>query len=152
MIHAWASLYAHSAALRTLVSFTHIAGLVLGGGCAIVSDRAMLRAYRRGSRDRHAEIEKVRGAHAAVIGGLAAVTASGALLLAADLDTYLYSRFFWMKMALVLMLLANGALIRLYERQAATTDRHWRRLAFASAASLALWLATTLAGAALPNL
>jgi uncharacterized membrane protein len=152
MIHAWASWYAHSAAVRTLVSFTHIVGLVVGGGCAIVADRAMLRAHRQRVLDRAAEIEKVRGAHAVVIGGLAAVTVSGVLLFAADLDTFLHSRFFWMKMGLVAVLFANGALIRLFERRAAMTDRHWRRLVLASGASLALWLITTLAGAALPNL
>ena len=35
----WAALYSGSAVLRTLVSFVHVAGLVSGGGAAVVADR-----------------------------------------------------------------------------------------------------------------
>lgn len=151
MFQGWESIYANSPVLRTLIGFAHVAGLVVGGGCAIVADRATLRAYRRGSTSRAAEIDTIRSAHRVVLGGLAAVIASGALLMAADLDTFLHSRVFWVKMGLVAMLLLNGAVLARLGRTAAVDDARWKRLAYVSGLSLALWLLTTLAGAALPN-
>ena len=116
-MQGWEHLYSHSAVLRTFIGFAHIAGLVIGGGMAIVADRSTLRAYRRGD-DRGVELATIRSAHRVVIGGLIVVVASGALLLAADLDTYLHSRIFWTKMALVL-LLVNGIAVRAFAGRAA---------------------------------
>ena len=67
---------------------------------------------------------------------------------ASDLETYLNSRLFWMKMGIVGLLLINGGLLVLSERAAAggTGDGGWARLRFVSAASLALWLLALLAG------
>jgi uncharacterized membrane protein len=87
-----------------------------------------------------------------VLAGLAAVMASGVLLLGADFDTYVHSKVFWIKMGLVAMLLLNGAVLaRLGAVTATVDDVRWKRLAYVSAFSLALWLLTTLTGAALPN-
>jgi uncharacterized membrane protein len=149
-VQFWEHLYSNSAVLRTLIGFAHIAGLVIGGGMAIVADRATLRAYRRGE-DRGAELATIRSAHRVVIGGLAVVAVSGVLLLAADLDTYLHSRIFWIKMGLVALLLINGAALRVFAGSAEADDRRWRQLAYAAGVSLSLWLLTTLTGAALPN-
>ena len=151
MFHAWESIYANSPLLRTLIGFAHVAGLVIGGGCAIVADRATLRAFRRSAASRAAEIEAIRSAHRVVLAGLAAVMISGALLMAADFDTFLHSRIFWIKMGLVALLLLNGAVLARLGSTAAVDDAKWKRLAYVSAFSLALWLATTLTGAALPN-
>ena len=150
-MHAWESLYANSAALRTLVGFVHVGGLIVGGGCAIAADRATLAAYRRRGSDRRSELDGIRSAHRVVIGGLIAVMASGVLLLGADLDTYLHSWVFWVKMGLVALLLVNGAALRRLAGRDADDDARWRLLAYTSGVSLSLWLLTTLAGAALPN-
>jgi hypothetical protein len=151
-IDAWTSIYSNSSALRTSVGFAHIAGLVAGGGTAIALDRATLAAWRRGSAGRIAHARVVARAHRVVIGGLAVVIASGLLLLAADLDTYLDSRVFWLKMGLVLLLMLNGGLLAGASRRVAGgSDRAWRWLRTASLVSLCLWFATTLLGAALPN-
>jgi uncharacterized membrane protein len=149
-VQGWEHLYSHSAVLRTLIGFAHIAGLVIGGGMAIVADRATLSAYRRGD-GRGAELATIRSAHRIVIGGLAVVAVSGALLLASDLDTYLHSRIFWIKMALVGLLLVNGFALTTFSRRADADDLKWRQLAYAAGISLSLWLLTTLTGAALPN-
>ena len=151
MLNAWASLYANSALLRTLIGFAHIAGLVVGGGCAIVADRATLKAFRRGSTSRDAEIDGIRSAHRVVLAGLALVMASGVLLLGADFDTFIRSKVFWIKMGLVALLLLNGAALARLGAAPALDDRRWTRLAYVSGFSLALWLLTTLTGAALPN-
>jgi hypothetical protein len=43
----WTSFFSNHAAVRTLIGFFHIGGLVIGGGCAISADRMTLRAARR---------------------------------------------------------------------------------------------------------
>ena len=70
----------------------------------------------------------------------------------ADLDAYLSVAAFWIKMALVVALLVNGAVLRHSGRVAASGDaRAHRALATAARISLGLWFVTTLAGAVLPN-
>ena len=76
-----------------------------------------------------------------------------ALLFAADVETFLYSRMFWLKMALLGLLLCNGALLLRGERRVQRDEpRAWTRLHYTAATSLVLWFLTTLIGAALPNI
>lgn len=153
LIESWSSLYANHAALRTAIEFTHIGGLVVGGGCAIAADLATLTAAREGVAARATELQLLTRTHRLVLVGLVALFASGAVLLAADLETYWYSRIFWLKMGLIVLLLVNGALLLRGERQARGGDaRAWTRLHHTATASLLLWFLTTLAGAALPNI
>jgi hypothetical protein len=149
---AWAALYSNSASLRTGIGFAHIAGLLAGGGSAIVEDRGILRARRGDEGARLQQLHRLRGVHRGVIAGLLVVIVSGGLLLAADLDTYLHSSVFWLKMAAVAVLLINGRLMMWAERRA--DRRHadgWTWLTRAATASLTLWFIITLLGAALPN-
>jgi hypothetical protein len=134
------------------VNFAHIAGLVGGGGAAIVEDRAMLAALRQTDEVRHRRVEAQRLAHRVVLTGLAVAVISGLLLFAADWDTYLYSKVFWTKMVLVVLLVANGLMLTRAERAAsARQSGAWSRLRRGAILSLILWSLTTLAGAALPN-
>ena len=74
-------------------------------------------------------------------------------MLAADLDSLLYSRVFWIKMGLVALLLVNGATLWAAERRAGRRDASaWRTLRVTATASVALWLLATLAGVALLNI
>ena len=57
---SWNSLYANHAALRTAIEFTHIGGLVVGGGCAITADLAMIAAARDSSRTRATELQLLK--------------------------------------------------------------------------------------------
>ena len=148
----WASIYAGSAGLRSAVSFAHVGGLVAGGGCAIAADRATLRAFRRSPDMPGREIEHLHGVHRVVLAGLGAVMMSGVLLMLADLDAYLESTVFWIKMALVAALIANGAiLVRFSGRAHEAEPSAPAALRRASLVSLVLWFATTLAGTVLPN-
>lgn len=148
----WTAWYSDSPVIRTTVNFAHIAGLVVGGGAAIVEDRAMLAALRQDEAARRRRVEAQRLAHRVVLSGLAIAVASGCLLFAADWDTYLYSKVFWVKMALVASLVANGVSLTRAEHAAVRGEpRAWARLRQAAVVSLALWFLTTLAGAALPN-
>src|SRR6185436_10355535 len=98
------------------------------------------------------ELEHLRHVHRFVIVGLALVIVSGVLLVFADLDAYLSAPVFWIKMALVVLLMANGALvIRGGRRTHAGDSSGPRLLRFAAVASLVLWFGTTLFGAILPK-
>jgi hypothetical protein len=153
LVESWGSLYANHAALRTAIEFSHIGGLAAGGGCAVVMDLATVTAARESVALRPALLQILKRTHRIIVLGLVALTISGVLLFAADVDTFLYSRVFWLKMGLMALLLANGALLAAVERQAIRGDaRAWARLHYAATASLALWGLTSLAGAALPNL
>jgi hypothetical protein len=151
-ISQWASLYANHAALRTAVVFAHVGGLVGAGGCAIAADRATLLASQRHEAERRHQVEALAGTHRVVILGLSCIIVSGLLLLAADLETFLYSRIFWTKMTLILLLLANGVALQSAERRAGRDLADaWGRLRATSMISLALWFLIAFAGVALTN-
>jgi hypothetical protein len=153
LLESWSSLYANHAALRTGVEFVHIGGLVAGGGCAITADLATIIASRDSSATRTTQLQFLSSTHQIVLSGIAALAFSGLLLFAADVDTFLYSRIFWVKMGLMILLIANGALLlRVEDRVKRGEPSAWARLHHTALASLVLWLLTTLAGAALPNI
>jgi uncharacterized membrane protein len=153
LLEAWTSLYANHPALRTGIEFMHIGGLVAGGGCAITADLATITAASQVSAARTPQLLMLKRTHGIVIFGLSALSVSGVLLFAADVETFLYSRVFWLKMGLMVLLLINGGLLLVGERQVMRDEaRAWARLQYTAMASLVLWLLTTLAGAALPNI
>jgi uncharacterized membrane protein len=153
LIESWVSLYANHAALRTGIEFMHIGGLVAGGGCAITADLATITAVRDGSAARTTQLHLLKQTHRIVVLGLVALAMSGLLLFGADVQTFLYSRIFWLKMGLMVLLLINGLLLLRGERQVQRGEPHaWARLHYTAVASLVLWFLTTLAGAGLPNI
>lgn len=147
----WASLYSNHAVLRTIVVFAHIGALVLAGGCAIAADRATLLAHNKHEGERRRQVEALAGMHRIVVAGLGVIVVSGLLLFAADVETFLYSRVFWIKMALFVLLLGNGAVLTRAERRTSRGDDAWGHLRGTAMVSLALWLAVTFAGVALTN-
>jgi uncharacterized membrane protein len=148
----WASLFANHAALRTAIVFAHVGGLVGAGGCAIAADRATLLAARRHEAERRHQVEALAGTHRVVILGLVLIVVSGVLLFAADLETFFYSRIFWIKMTLILLLLVNGLALQSAERRASRDiSDAWGRLRATATISLALWFLIAFAGVALTN-
>jgi hypothetical protein len=153
LLTSWSALYANHAALRTGVEFLHIGGLVVGGGCAIAADLTTLRAHREGAVSRTMQLQLLQTTHRVVLLGVVALTVSGLLLFAADVDTFLTSKIFWLKITLFVALLFNGAMMQRGERQVLRDEEGaWVRLRRIATVSLWLWLLTTLAGAALPNI
>jgi hypothetical protein len=149
---SWSSIYSNSAVIKSAVQFGHLGGLLVAGGMAIAADRATLIAHRSGHDAVRREADRLAALHGPVLAGLIVVVITGGLLMLADLDAYLAARTFWIKMALVVGLLVNGGFLRRFGRGAGAGEiRAFRGLAVASRVSLALWLATTLAGAVLPN-
>ena len=151
-IALWSEMYAGSAVLRTFIEFAHVGGLLVGGGAAIAADRGTLSASRRDDATRQSHVRAFHATHRIVVSSLVVVTGSGLLLLAADLDTFLHSAVFWIKMGLVALLLANGGLLFQASRRAVAGDSGvWPHLRNRAVVSLTLWLAITLFGSALPN-
>jgi hypothetical protein len=145
--------YANHPALRTAIEFAHVGGLIASGGCALTADLAAITEARNGSVGRIVELQLLQRTHRIVVIGLIAPFVSGVLLFGADVDTYLHSRIFWVKMGLVVLLLANGALLMVEERHVKRGKApKWVGLHYAAAASLVLWSLTTLAGVAFPNI
>ena len=149
---SWSSIYSGSAVIKSAVGFAHVGALLAGGGMAIAADRATLAAHRSGGDAMRREADRLGGMHGTVLVSFAIILVSGVLMMFADLDAYLQSTAFWIKMALVVALLVNGGVLRQAARVAAAGDaRAHRTLATAARLSLGLWFVTTLAGAVLPN-
>ncbi|HEV2147060.1 MAG TPA: hypothetical protein VGR37_06640 [Longimicrobiaceae bacterium] len=143
----WASLYNDSPPLQTVVLFAHLAGMLLGGGFALAADRATLLASHAGFMERERQLSELGMTHRPVEAGLAVTLASGLLMLAADLETYLVSVVFWTKMGLIVLLLVNGYLLqRTGKVLSQDPGGAWDRLRTAAVVSIALWLAVLLAG------
>jgi hypothetical protein len=142
VIVAWAHLYSNSKGLSTTITFAHFAGMLVGGGFAIVADRDAFRIARDAAPALAKELEAMRVVHVWVIGGLIVAVASGLLMMLADLHTYATSTVFWIKIGLFVLLVANG-FARIRSEAAilngAAGGRTWLRRT--SVASAVLWLA-----------
>lgn len=148
MLDAWKELYSDSAVWRSAVLFAHIGGILVGGGIAVATDRLTLRSAPNDA----VQLRAVGGAHRIVVTAIAFIAASGLLMLAANLDTYLVSKVFWTKMLLVVLLLINGLrLLKAEHAFRAGEPSGWGRLRGASITSLVLWMSIALLGSVLPN-
>lgn len=149
----WAKVYNDSKVVSTGVTFAHIGGLLLGGGCAVAGDRMTLRFQSIDPACQHTHLDELAALHRPVLTGLGITLVSGFLLLGADLETYFGSLVFWAKMAGVALLLLNGVLLQRAERalrhDPERPDHRWRRLRRAAKTSLLLWFSVTLLGTAL---
>jgi uncharacterized membrane protein len=151
-VEPWKDAYADSRVISIAVLFGHLGALLLGGGVAITTDLASVRASRASSEVRHEQVEALHRAHRVVVAGLVVLAGTGLLLAASDVETFAVSFWFWIKIALVVLLLVNGAVLyrtgSLLRRRAEAQheERHWRRLRIVSTLSFVLWVATVLAG------
>jgi uncharacterized membrane protein len=151
----WNDFYSDSKLAETIVMFGHTAGLVVAGGIAIATDRLTLRAKGWSDSDRRHHLAELAMLHRTVVAGLAIIVVSGLALLTSDLETFWGSWIFWVKMTLVVLLLANGAQMQAIEKKLAAdpsaTSPQWGRLRTSAVASITLWLSVTLAGLGLLN-
>ena len=155
LVEPWAHIYADSKTLATLVTFGHIASLLMAGGLAVTTDRATLRALRLAAEERGRHLEDLSGVHRLVVGGLMLSVITGMLLFASDVETFVGSWIFWLKMALICVLLGNGYAMTRAERalrvDASEASPEWQRLRRTALVSVGLWYVITLAGVALVN-
>ncbi len=152
----WSALYSDSKPIEVIVGFAHVGGLLMGGGLAVASDRATMRALREAVHDRSSHLEALASVHRTVLIGLIVTFVSGILLFLGDVSTFWSSWVFWLKMAFLVALLANGVVMTRAEgalRREMPGDDHraWDHLQRTAVFSLALWYAITLVGIALMN-
>ena len=112
IIARWAKFYGDRTSVSTSITYLHLAGVLLGGGFAVVADRETLRVSGASAslKERVPAIDRIHDVHRWVLGGLALTFVTGFLMLFADLRTYLPSVVFWSKMTLIALLLGNGYL------------------------------------------
>lgn len=150
----WNHLFAHSKWVAGSVTGAHIMSLMFGGGLAIAADRTTLRVDHADSEARDEQIREIRAVHTPVLVSLVVLLVSGVLLGASDVDTFLPSVWFWVKIALVALLMVNGSVLVLTERRLGgeLTDAGWTRLRTLAWASIVLWTATAVVGIVLSNI
>ena len=147
LIARWAQLYSDQKMVSAGVTYVHLAGILLGGGLAVASDRASLQLDPDSSGNVSQQLDQLYQVHRLVLVGLGITITSGLLMLLADLQTFLPSILYWTKMSLVALLLGNGY-IRLRAERALREGREaWILFRRTSMASLVLWFLILLAGA-----
>lgn len=154
LVEPWNNLYSDSKAVSSAVLFLHLVPLLLAGGAALTADRATIRAARGSGEDRTRQLRELGRVHSVVLGGLALSFASGVLLFLADVDTFLGSPVFWVKLGFIGLLLLNGFMMTRTEKALGTGGNEtalWSRLRTISVLSLILWITTTLVGVVLTN-
>jgi uncharacterized membrane protein len=145
LVQPWADLYSDSKVVSNAVMFVHLGGLLLGGGGAVAADRDTIRNSRTSEAEQACHLADLRLVHRIVLAGLLLTFLSGLLMLAADLETLLGLTVFWIKMGLIVLLLANGLLMTRVERTVRPGESpNWPRLRKVSAVSLSLWFAIVL--------
>jgi hypothetical protein len=138
----WSSYYGNHQLASVTIRYLHLAGLLLGGGTALFADRRVLGVRRAGAEAQEEVLEELSRLHTPIVSCLFVVGAAGILMTTADTATFLVSKLYWIKMALVGLLVANGVLLLRVERRA----RHigvvagWPRLVAVSTISAVLWL------------
>jgi len=149
----WNHLFSHSKWVAGTVLGAHIISLLFGG-LAIASDRTTLRIARDDPAARAAQLREIRAVHAPVLVALVVLLVSGVLLAASDVETFLPSIWFWLKITLVVVLMVNGAILTATERKLGRelTDADWGRLRTLAWASILLWTATAVVGIVLSNI
>ena len=152
LVAQWARYYDDHKMVSAAITWVHLAGVLLGGGLAVASDRTSLQ-LRPDEAGLAASLERLGRVHRPVVMGLAITLLAGLAMLFADLHTFLRAPLFWTKMALVAALLTNGY-VRLVAERALGPDPAvgWRRFRVTSGLSLFLWFAILLAGAFLTTL
>ncbi|HEV7990428.1 MAG TPA: hypothetical protein VGP25_01295 [Gemmatimonadaceae bacterium] len=160
----WRRLYSHSPLVSTVVLFGHIGGLLAGGGLALAADRATLRVDGSNDAERSRHLDDLLRLRRPVGTALGIAAVSGALLFFADVEAFAASRIFWAKMALIVVLLTNVAVVVRVESALrarptqgpleslwAARERLWRRRRASAVVSVALWFILVLAGTALAS-
>ena len=148
LVEPWKERYGDSVALSTTITALHLVAMLLAGGLAVAMDRAVLRLDPRDDAARARVLDEVAAVHPPVIAGLVVMALTGMAMAAADLETYLASPIYWLKLSAVFALLANGALLVRAERQGGGA---WGRVRRHAVLSVLLWVATAVIGTVLTN-
>ena len=147
-IQSWADFKADHRVVTRGLGALHLSGILLGGGTAIVIDRLVRRAAGATETARAFILDEMARAHRVVVPALVLVFATGALWTLSELEEFLSSPAYWLKMGLIVLLLVNGMVMMRAEREAraGNTPTAWARLQTTGTLSLVLWFAILVAG------
>src|SRR4051794_28614380 len=110
LLAPWKSAYSNSKVVSTAVTALHLVSLFIAGGLAVASDRATLRVGPDGVTRRRL-LDELNTVHRPILIALAITIATGIALAAADVETFASSPAFAVKLLVVALLLANGAML-----------------------------------------
>ncbi|HEY8795147.1 MAG TPA: hypothetical protein VIM15_09410 [Gemmatimonadaceae bacterium] len=154
----WQSVYSDSKVISTSVVGAHVLAMFIGGGFAIAADRQTLQALRADAGERTRQLFELHEIHRPVLISMAVMLVTGIMLAASDVKTFATAPMFWIKIALVVSLIVNGAVLTKTEESlrnggivADLVNRRWEHLRTVSWMSLVLWSATLIAGVILQN-
>ena len=155
----WQSVYSDSKVISTTVVGAHVLAMFIGGGFAVGADRTTLRTLRAEASERARQLAELHQIHTPVLVSMAVLVVTGIMLATADIKTFATAPMFWIKLALVVSLMVNGAVLTKTEQslgreRVAADGAHqqlWGRLRTISWMSLLLWSATLIAGVILQN-
>ncbi len=148
VIYAWSGYYGNHPFVSVFVRFAHLSAIALGGGSALLTDLWVLKAKNAQLTEKESVFQSLRRIHGYVIPWIAVLVVTGILMTLADFDTFWNSRIYWIKMALVAMLIMNGVTLLLAEHRTRRIGlaAGWRRLVRVSMISFILWITTLFAG------
>jgi hypothetical protein len=162
-VQPWQTLYSEHTSVSTAVLFVHPASLVASAGLAFATDRALLQTSARDEGERARRLSDLALTHRPVVIALTTSFLSGVLLLLADLKAFVGMPAFWIKMVLILLLMANAVFMMRHEGQframtatangtePSETGALWQRIRRHALASLTLWFAIVLASTAMTS-
>ena len=156
----WQSAYGDSGLLSTGIAALHLIGMLIGGGLAIAADRATLRISEEAPGQREWHLGELNSIHRPVLLAMLLLFVTGVAMIAADVKTFVTSPVLWVKLTLVALLVVNGVVLERTETALRRTggptppgssEKLWSRLRVSAICSIAVWIATLLAGVVLGN-
>ena len=160
LLAPWQSAYGDSAILSTSVTALHLIGMLVAGGLAIAADRATLRISEEAPGQREWHLGELNAIHRPVLLAMSLLLITGLAMIAADVKTFITSPVLWVKLTLVALLVINGVVLERTETAlrrtetsgpAASSEKLWSRLRVSAICSIAVWVATLVAGVVLVN-
>jgi hypothetical protein len=152
-LEPWKDLYGGSTALSVGLTFAHLGSMMVGGGLALAADRTVLKAGRLTDPKAILTVaDAVGDVHRPVVIALVMSGISGALQLAADIETFAVSKIMWIKIGMLVALALNGLLMLRDEkvvRRESGSAKTFGALRVRAVTSVVLWLAIVLAGVGL---
>jgi hypothetical protein len=141
IIESWANCYGNHPLVSVTIRFLHLTGIVLGGGAGILTDWQIIKSALKGNVDREYLLKQLNRAHYYVAPWMFVLSLTGALMTAADAQTFFVSKVYWTKIALILLLVVNGVALLLLESHARNPGIQsvWKKLTIVSVISAVLW-------------
>jgi uncharacterized membrane protein len=143
----WSGYYGNHQLISVGIRFAHLMALMLSGGTALFVDRRVFRAVRANETEKQEMLCALHSAHRLIIPWVVVLGLTGILMTAADTETFLVSKVYWIKMTVVALLGINGIALLVAERKAGDGNpKAWSRVVTASTISFLLWIGALLMG------